>query len=175
MLTPNAVKMNNTKAFLVTIGVITLGLGLAWSKRVQCSPYEADIDRQLDRMGDTLVIREVILFGQPANGFRVNLVPDTVVIRDTADLCVIQEILFERRLKSVNHPVGSWQVYAEVVLVNNDHLSIKIEKIMNDSADSVITYFSFAPCARSNNETYYSQKLGKYLEERTNFDGILYE
>lgn len=165
---------NNPKLLLIIVGVFLLfGIGDWYNRSYLCGPKEREVSQMIDNLGDSLAIREIV-FLKRSPGFEINLIDDSITINDVTKLCELQRILAESNKRFVNHPSTTWVVDAKIVFRNDNQLHMTVERISNDSLDTM-TYFGFPEYECPGLETYYSFELGTFLEQTLPFQGKAYK
>jgi hypothetical protein len=162
---------NNPKLFLIIVGVFLLfEVGSWYNRSYLCGPKEKEVSQLIENLGDSLAIREIVFLTRSPKS-EINLINDSITINDTTRLCELQRIIAESNKRFVNHPSTTWVVDAKIVFRNNDQITMTVEKVSNDSLDTM-TYFGFPEYECPGLETYYSFELGTYLEQIISRKGL---
>lgn len=164
--------MNNNRPKLLLIIVCTvllIGAAVWFNATYLCDTKEVKVFEQIESLGDSLAIKEIVLF-QSHPGYEINLVSDTMTINNSEQLREFQRIIFDSKQRMKNHPITMWSVRIKIVFLNNDHLIMAVDKIGNDSINTM-THFSFPQNRCPGINTHYSLELGTYLEQLVSFQG----
>lgn len=147
-------------AVVFIIGFVAIGSWL--NETAECGQQADTLLKDAFRKSDSLRIKQIVIFKYYPHS-EINLVEDSVTIRDEEQLLGIQRMLAKSKRRHKSHPISTWMARLDVTFVDNDHLILEVVKISNDSIKAM-TYLSLAqkPCSSTN--TWYSIELGSYLE-----------
>ena len=137
-----------------------------------CDPRWAVIEKKLTYIKSENSIIKIKLYKEN-DEFQTNLVGDTILITNRAEIEVIRDLINKRRTGSWNRPTTKWNVKMRLYLSNSETFDIEVSKISNDKESKMThIYFGSGHCSDNLPET--SLLLGDYLETSTQFTGQLF-
>lgn len=139
----------------------------------RCELERARALNVLEQLRSDSSIREIVLF-KASPGWEVNLVSDSIFIRDTPTLGTLKDMLLDREIGSWNRPVAVWTVSMKMVMADGSHATWQISRIGNDKKKEMTHIYTGSGICNEGLPRY-SLSLGDYLESITEYSGVNYK
>jgi hypothetical protein len=163
---------DRSKLFLVSV-VVFVVIVLIVRSFDDCDEILHDFDEAKKHFNDPDSIEEIVLY-KTSPGWNINLVKDTVTIRDDSTIRVLHKLVVDRAVGEWNHPVPKWNVIVEFKMTGGRKIAWRVSRISNSKIEKLThIYPGRESCYDGPPE--YSLLLGEYLEQSTGFTGATFE